>query len=108
MPGLVLLVATLVRLQKQICRTAGTSLAVSLELFAHDRNVASLSIFYRYYFGRCSSELAQLVPLSYFQERSTGYSDRLHDFSVTILTCYKDIYVTVSFLTQLDSGILCK
>ena len=52
---------------------------------------------YRYYFGRCSSELAQLVPLPYSQGRSTCYSDRLHDFSVTIPRCYKDAYVN-SFL----------
>ena len=46
------------KLQKRICRIAGPSLAASLEPFAHRRNVASLSLFYRYYFGRCSSELA--------------------------------------------------
>ena len=51
------------KLQKRICRIFGPSLAASLEPFAHRRNVASLSLFYRYYFGRCSSELAQLVPL---------------------------------------------
>ena len=49
--------------------------------------------FARYYFGRCSSELAQLVPLPYSRGRSTRYSDRLHDFSVTISRCYKDVYV---------------
>ena len=42
------------KLQKQICRTVGPSLAASLEPLAHRRNVASLSLFYRYYFGRCS------------------------------------------------------
>ena len=53
------------KLQKRICRTVGPSLAVSLEPLAHCRNVASLSLFYRYYFGRCFSELAQLVPLPF-------------------------------------------
>ena len=53
------------KLQKRICRIVGSSLAVSLEPLAHHRNVASLSFFYRYYFGRCSSELAQLVPLPF-------------------------------------------
>ena len=51
------------KLQKQ---TVGPSLATSVEPLAHRRNVASLSLFYRYYFGRCSSELAQLVPLPFF------------------------------------------
>ena len=51
------------------------------------RNVASLSLFYSYYFGRCSSELVQLFPLPFSRGRSTCYSDRLHDFSVTIPRC---------------------
>ena len=85
------------KLQKRICRTVCPSLAASLEPLAHDRNVASLSVFYRYYFGRCSSELAQLVPLPYSRGRSTRYSDRFHDFSVTIPRYYKDVYVNSFF-----------
>ena len=85
------------KLQKQVCRTVGSSLAASLEPLAHRRNVASLSLFYRYYFGRCSSELAQLVPLLYFRGRSTCYSDRFHNFSITIPRCYKDVYVDSFF-----------
>ena len=64
------------KLQKWICRTAGPSLAASLEPLAHCRNVAYISLFYsflivlfilfyRYYLCRCSAELAQLAPLSY-------------------------------------------
>ena len=54
------------KLQKQICRTIGPS----LEPLAHHRNVASLSLFYSYYYGRCSSDLAQLVSLPYSRGRS--------------------------------------
>ena len=85
------------KLQKWICRAVGPSLAASLEPLAHRRNVASLSLFYRYSFSRCSSEQAQLVPLLYSQGRSTRYSNRLHDFSVTIPRCYKDVYVNSFF-----------
>ena len=85
------------KLWKQICRTVGLSLAASLEPFTHRRNVASVSLFHRSYFGRCSSELAQLVPLPFSRERSNKYSDRLHYFSVTIPRCYKDIYVNTFF-----------
>ena len=85
------------KLEKRICRTVGHSHAVSLEPLAHRRNVASLSLFYRYYFGRCSSELAQLVPLPFSRGRSTRYSDRLHDFSVTIPRCYKNVYISSFF-----------
>ena len=84
------------KLQKRICRTVGPSLAASLETLAR-RNLASLSLFYRHYFGRYSSELAQLVPLPFSRGRSTRYSDRLHDFSVTIPRCYKDVYVNSFF-----------
>ena len=72
------------KLQKWICRTVGSSLATSLEPLAHRRNVASSSLFYRYYFGKYSSEL---VPLPYSQGRSTQHSDRLHHFPVTIPRC---------------------
>ena len=85
------------KLQNRICRTVGPSLAVSLEPLAHRQNVTSLSLFYRYYFGRCSSGLDQLVPLPFSRGRSTRYSDRLHDFSVTIPRCYRDVYVTSFF-----------
>ena len=63
-------------LQNRICRTVGPSLAASLEPLAHYRNVASLSLFDRYYFGRFSSELAQLVSLPYSRGRFIRCSDR--------------------------------
>ena len=72
------------KLQKLICRTAGPSPASSLEPLADRRIVASLSLFFRYYFDRCSSKLAQLVQLPYSQGRATCYSNRLLDFCVTI------------------------
>ena len=87
------------KLQKWICRTVVPSLAASLEPLAHHWNVVSWRLFYRYYFGRCSSELAELVPLPYSQGRSTRYSNRLHSFSVTIPTTSKKF-----FLAQIDSG----
>ena len=80
------------KLQKQICRTVGLSLVTFLETLAHHWYVASLNLFYRYYFGRCSSELAQLVSLRFSRGSSTCYSDRLHDFSVTIPRRYKNVY----------------
>ena len=48
------------------------------------------------YFSRCSSELAQLVPLPFSQRRSTCYCDRLHDL-VPIPRCCKDVYVNSFF-----------
>ena len=85
------------KLQKRICRTIGPSLVASLEPLAHRRNVASLSLFYKNYFGRCSSELSDLVLFLYSRGRSTRYADRMHDFSVTIPIYYEDIYVNSFF-----------
>ena len=53
------------KLQKWMCSTVGPSIAASLDPLDDYQNVASLSLFYRYYFGICSSELTELVPLAY-------------------------------------------
>ena len=95
------------KLQKRIYWTVGPSLDVSLEPLAYRRNVASLSLFYRHYFGRCSSEHAQLVPLPYSQGRSTRHSDRLHDFLSQFLDIARIFMSIFSSLVQLDFGILC-
>ena len=94
------------KLQKQICRTVGPSLAASLDLLAHHQNSASVSLFYRYYFGRCSSELAQLV---HFLILEGGLLVILTDcmiFLSSFLDVTRMFILIVSFLAQLDSGIL--
>ena len=68
------------KILKRICRTVGLSLVASLEPLAHRQNVASLRLFFRYYFGRCFSELAQLVPLPFSRGSSTRYSGTLNGF----------------------------
>ena len=83
-------------LQKWICRIVGSSLATSLEPLVHRQNVASLSLFYRDYFGSLS-ELAELVTLPFSGGSSTCYSDWFHDFSVSIPRGYKDVYVNSFF-----------
>ena len=85
------------QLQKPICGTVGPSFAAFLEPLAHRHNVGSLSLFYGYCFGRFPCELAQLVTRPYSRRRSTRYSYRLHDFSVTMPRCYKDVHVNSSF-----------
>ena len=49
------------KLQKQICMTIGPYLPSLLNLCL----IIGLGLFYRYYFGRSSSELTELVPLPY-------------------------------------------
>ena len=69
------------KLQKRIFSSVGLSFAASLEPLAHRRNIARISLSYGYYFGRCSFELVQMVPLPYSRGRSSRYSDRLHNFT---------------------------
>ena len=65
---------------------------------------SNLSIFCRYYFGRCSSELAQLVLLPY----SLGSLLTILIDYMIFLSPFLDVtrmsMSTVSFFTQLDSG----
>ena len=66
--------------QKWICRTVGSFTCCISPPLTHCQNVASLSLFCSYYFGRCSDEPVQLAPLPYSRGRSTSHSQSL-DFS---------------------------
>ena len=91
------------KLQKRICRIVGPSLAAFLEPLAHRRNVASLSLFYRYYFGRWLSWF-------HFLFLKGGLLLILIDcmiFLSPFLVVTRMSMSTVSFLAQLNSGILC-
>ena len=80
--------------KNRICRTVSLLFVVSLEPVTHRQNVGSLSLFYRYYFGRCLSELPELVPLPI-----TGPL-------VILIGCIISMSsFAVSFLAQLDSGV---
>ena len=84
MPGLMLLAATW---KCEInYRNGYVRLLIlhTLESLGHCGNIATLSIFYMYYFGRCSPEPAELVPLPDSPGWSTNYSDRWYNFSFTI------------------------
>ena len=95
------------KLQKWICRIVGPSLAASLEPLDHRRNVASLSLSYRYYFGRCSSELVQLVPLPFSRGGLLVILTDCMIFLSPFLDVTKMSMSTVFFLAQINSGILC-
>ena len=72
------------KLQKRICRAVGLSLAASLEPLAYRRNVASLSLFYRYYICRArpwNSLPMQCFTLSY---NLNGFKCRINRHLVTV------------------------
>ena len=95
------------KLQKRICRTAGSSLAASPEQLAHHRNVASLSLFCWCYLSRCLSELAQLVCFLILE----GGLLVVQIDCMIVLSPFLDVtrvsMSTVSFFAQLEYGILC-
>ena len=94
------------KLQKRIRRTVVPSLAASLEPLAHHRNMASLSPFYRYEFGRCSSNWLNWFHFCFLD---VGLLVILIDcmiFLSPFLDITKMSMPTVSFLAQLDCGIL--
>ena len=83
------------------CRTAGPTLATSLEYLAHLWKVAW--VFCGYYFGRFFFELAAaLVPLCY----SCGAPLFILTGCMILLLTFLDVlrmYVTVNFLAPLES-----
>ena len=50
------------RVQRRLKYLIGDSLFSKLQPFSHRRDVASLSLFYRYFHGHGSGELASLIP----------------------------------------------
>ena len=60
--ALSMLFSSLDRIQHRMGGLVGDELFVSLQSLSHCRNVASLSLFYRYFQGECSEELIALVP----------------------------------------------
>ena len=57
------------KLHRRVCGTVGHKLVPSLEPWALCRDPASLNLFCRYYFGRCTSKVSELLSLA---------SDMLH------------------------------
>jgi hypothetical protein len=79
--------AILDRLQSKAIRLIGDpDLSSNLQSLAHRRAVSSLCLFYRYYHGRCSTELTNSVPPPMLFSRSTRLAESSHRFSVKLPT----------------------
>ena len=95
------------KLQKRICRTVGALIAASLEPLTHRHNVASLSLFYRFYFGRCSSDWLNCFHFLILKGGLLVILIHCMIFLSPFLDVTRMSLSTVSFLTQLHSGIPC-
>ena len=80
------------RVQKQVVSLVGSGLSAGLQAKSHRRDVANLSLFYKYYYGKYSSELADLVPPKHVTVRSTWFSEQIIELILLINQAF--------FLTQ--------
>merc|ERR1711893_237435 len=69
------------REEEGVKNLVGEQLAERLQPLSVRRDVASVSLFYRYYFGRCSSALSECVPKPQVFSRSSRRA--------TPSTCYR-------------------
>ena len=58
--------------------------ASTLDPLSLRRKVASLPLFYRYYFGHCSDELATCIPPPMARPRSTRQATFAHNYCVEL------------------------
>ena len=68
------------------------TLTSSLDPLSLRRKVSSLSLYYRYYFGHCSSELLERIPQSLRRPRSTRQAAFSHRYSVELCNPRIDRY----------------
>ena len=82
------------KLQKEICRNV---MVYHLTPLLNPWLIVKMYFLYELLWQMFISEMTQLVPLPYSYQRSTPFSDRLHDFSVTVPRCYEDVSVNSFF-----------
>ena len=84
--------------QKRVVSLVGSGLSSDLPALSHRRDVASLNLFYKYYYGKSSSELADLVPPKHVTVRSTRFAVQMHRHTVNSATCRTKFYQSSVFL----------
>ena len=94
--------ALLDRVQKRIINLVGEGLGSSLQTLSHRRSVATLSLFHRYFHGKCSSSLFSLVPPVRKFERATRPSASSHSYTLDVPRCRTRSY-TNSFIPRAAS-----
>ena len=86
------------RVESKAYRLIGSpTLTSSIPSLSLRRDVASLSLFYRYYFGRCSDELTTCVPPPKVWRRGTRLAASSHAYCVDVGNQRIDRYTTSFF-----------
>ena len=73
--------------KKQVVSLVGSGFSAGLQAISHRRDVASLSLFYKYYYGKYSSEIADLIPPKRITVRSIRFSEQIHRHTVNSPMC---------------------
>ena len=101
--------STLDSVQKRLLGLVGPDLYSTLQPLSHRPNVASISLFYRYFHGKCSHELHSVVP----PLRVSNVKLVTPMTVLNILTFSKSLSLTTNFtrpaffLALLNYGTLC-
>ena len=72
----------------------------SITSLGHRRNVSCIVLLYKYYIGKCSSELSELISPPQVFGRKTRMSGRSHAFTVAITSHRTTHYRENSFFTR--------
>ena len=78
------------RVQKQVVSLVGSGLSSDLQALSDRRDVAILSLFYKYYYVKCPSELADLVTC--VTVRSTPFSEQMYHHITNSHMCTTKFY----------------
>ena len=80
-------------IQKRAIRLiANPELTRHLDSLEHRRKVADLCLYYRYYYGKCSSELANLIPPKAVSARRIRLTEAGHQHRVNLQTPRTSLY----------------
>ena len=82
---------------KAICLIGDPSLTLTLDPLSLHCKATSLSLFYHYYFGHCSDELATCIPPPMAQPRSTWQATFAHNYCVELSNARIDRFSDGSF-----------
>ena len=83
--------------QSRLRYLVGDSLFLSLQPLSHRRNVASLSLLYRYYNGKCSNELQEIVPPRKTFVRNTRFASNAHPHFLEVESSHQNFHMQSFF-----------
>jgi hypothetical protein len=72
----------------------------SLNSLGHRRNVGCLSLLYRYYYGKCSRDIRDLMPPARVFPRSTRAAHQAHPYSIAMVSNRTSHYRENSFFSR--------